>query len=483
MAAGASMRSEHPQRLPRAVRRWFWVPLLCALTGALAAHEIAAQRAPQYDAFALLSLGDPSVIKDALGIPEGIPLENQLAAVPDQIHRRKTARRAARLLRPQLRMTPAGILAHTKAEIDSSRGLIVVAGRQSDPDDAARLANALARSYLLLERADLERIRSTRVELQRHVRRRLRKARTAPDEAIPIAAIQNRIDRLQLIEAARPRSVTLEQAAAAPGEPSGASPRIVALAGGTLGLLAGSILVGLLVMRDRRTLRPEALAERLSTKVIAEAPISPRLRERSRFDELDELEAAPFLGTIAWFRYGGSGVGRGSIAVASASPGRAGGDSAWYLAAAAASTGARTLLVEVADGPRRPTGEARAGAIDLSDPTSVARALEYARAIETERGVSADVVAVGASDVEVVDVEVVARLIAGLESSYEVVVIETPLPSRAAAAIPFLLAADRVLLAWRSHELDRGDVDYLESTLSRAGIAPSGIIARGHEED
>lgn len=477
------MRGEHPQRLPRAVRQWFWVPLLCALVGALAAHEIATRRTPQYDAFALLGLGDPSVIKDALGIPEGIPLENQLASIPDQIHRRKTARRASRLLRPGLRMTPAGILAHTKAEIDSSRGLIVVAGRQSDPDDAARLANAVARSYLLLERADLRRIRRTRLELQRQVRRGLRKARTAPDEAAAIPAIQNRIDRLQLIEAARPRAVTLEQAAAAPGEPSGSSPRIVALAGGTLGLLAGSILVGWLVVRDRRALRPEALAERLSTKLIAEVPASPRLRERSRFDELDELEAAPFLGTIAWFRYGGSGVGHGSIAVASASLERGGDDTAWYLAAAAASTGARTLLVEVGDGPRRPTGEARAGAIDVSDPTSVARALEYTRAVETEPGAGADVVAIGAANVESTDAGVVARLLAGLESSYEVVVIETPLPSRAAAAIPFLLAADRVLLVCRSRALDPGEVGYLESTLARTGIAPSGIIARGYEKD
>lgn len=476
------MRSEYPQRLRWAVRRWFWIPLLCALAGALVAHEIAARRTPQYDAFALLSLGNPSIIKDALGIGEGIPLENQLAAIPEQIHRRKTARRASRLLRPEIRMTPSDILSHTKAEVDSSRGLIVVAGRQGEPIDAARLANAMARSYLQLERADLRRIHRTRVELQRLVRRRLREARTAPEKAIPIASIQQRIDRLRLIEAARPRSVTLEQAAAAPTEPSGAPPRLVAFAGGTLGLLGGLVLVGWMVARDRRAFRPQALAKRLSTKVVAEVPRSPRLRERSRFDGLGEREAAPFLGTIAWFRYGASGVGRGSIAVASSPLGRAGGNTAWYLAAAAASTGARTLLLEVGDGAGGSTGGGQQDTINVSDPTSVARALEVARVDETEPGVSVDVVSVGAASAGSAEIEIVSRLVAGLESSYEIVVIETPLPSRAAAAIPFVLAADRVLLVCQSGRFHPEDVDYLESTLVRAGITPSGIIASGYEK-
>ncbi len=43
---------------------------------------MATRQAPEYDATAFLRIGDPAVVKDALGIGQGTPILNQPAATP-----------------------------------------------------------------------------------------------------------------------------------------------------------------------------------------------------------------------------------------------------------------------------------------------------------------------------------------------------------------------------------------------------------------
>ena len=236
---------ERAEFLP-ALRRQLWVPLLCAVLAAVGAHLVATRQAPEYDATAFLRIGDPAVVKDALGIGQGTPILNQLAATPAEVHQRRTARRAADLLEPDLRLTPAEILATTKASVDGSRALVAVSARADDPEDAARIANSMARAYLDVgPRRDLRRIRRARVQLERLARTRSRSATENLGALSGLAALQERIDHLRIIGAVHPQGVTLAQAAGPPLTPSGPSATMIALLGAAVGFVVGVAIVPL----------------------------------------------------------------------------------------------------------------------------------------------------------------------------------------------------------------------------------------------
>ena len=284
-----------PRRyLVRAVRRRFWIPLLCAFVAGAGSYAVVAHSPPKYDAAAFLRVGDPHVLKDALGIPEGTPIENALVAIPARVHRPETARRAAELLKGDLELTPADVLAQTKSTIDGSRGLVVVGARADTPIDAARIANAMADAYLQLgPRQDLRRIHQVRVRLQGLARRQATRASADPEAAINLPALQDRIDHLRTIEAVRPESVTLD-AAAGPPAATGISPREISLLGAVLGLLIGVAAVALTSYRSDRIGDPRELAFLLQAPVLSEIPETRRLQKRTPLAELEPEERWPF---------------------------------------------------------------------------------------------------------------------------------------------------------------------------------------------
>ena len=426
--------------------------MLCALAAGVGSHLLATHSPPQYDAAALLRVGDPHVIKDALGIAEGTPIENALVAIPAQVHQRRTARRAAELLTPDLRLTPAQVLAHTKASIDGSRGLVAVGARAESPLDAARIANAMAKAYLQLgPRGDLRRVHRARLRLERLARRQARRARTNPKAAINLPALEERIDHLRVIEAVRPESATLAQAAGPPAAPSGVSPRLISLLGAAAGLLVGIAVVALGSYRSGGIGDPRKLAFLLQAPLLSEVPQTRGLRRRAPLAQLEPDERRPFRQLVTRLRHSPSRQRARSVAVTSPAEGNGASTTAWYFAATAAAEGARTLLLQTERA--RSSAPGADGAFDVM-------------AVEPGNGTAPDAV---------------ASLLATRGSSYDVVIVEAPPPSRVAAAIPFVLGAGGVVVVCRAGQASREQVEDLRTTLDELGVSPLGVVAVGFD--
>ena len=439
-----------PRRyLVRAVRRRFWIPLLCAFVAGAGSYAVAAHSPPKYDAAAFLRLGDPHVLKDALGIPEGTPIENALVAIPARVHRPETARRAAELLKGDLELTPAEVLAQTKSTIDGGRGLVVVGARADTPVDAARLANAMTDAYLQLgPRQDLRRIHRVRVRLQGLARRQATHASSDPEAAINLSALQDRIDHLRAIEAVRPESVTLDAAAGPPAATTGISPREISLLGAVLGLLIGVAAVALTSYRSDGIGDPRELAFLLQAPVLSEIPETRKLQRRTPLAELEPEERWPFRQILNRLDEPTNGGSARSLAVTSPAEGNGASTTAWYLAAIVADDGARTLLLRT-----EPYDSMTSGANGAFDVAVAERGNGLARRP--------------------------GGPLSSRERGYDAIIIEAPAASRAAAAIPLMLDASRVVVVCRAGLASREQVENLRNTFDELGISPLGVVAVG----
>ena len=283
------------------------------------------------------------------------------------------------------------------------------------------------------------------------------------------------------------------QPAAVPASPSSPKTRTNVAVGGALGLLLGLSLAFFVDRLDRR-LRSPGDAERVfDLPVIGWIPRGlglPSKRERP--------EPSP-AGTVEAFRLLRAGVrltngGREPRSILITSPGPRDGrtTTAWHLAAAAAETGTRVLLLE-AD-LRHPR---IAQFLDLDGEGSLAGALTNQRdlsrdvhRVELDRGAhsrsngggperAVDVVPAGPlpSDPSfLLASERMQQLLLVAEDRYGLVVIDTPPLLAVADAVPLLPEAGAVLVVLRIGHTRREDAVLLADRLRNLRVRPLGVV-------
>ena len=208
------------------------------------------------------------------------PIQNVLAEIPPQVHQRGIARRAARSLGSDPSLTPDQLLAATSVSVDQQSGLIRVTATASDPDAAARIANALAREYVDLRQArDLARIHGARVELQRIAEARAQSGSGDPTAASDLSSLTDRIEQLRLTEQLRPESVALTRPATPPSSRSGVAPWLIGAAGALLGFLIGIGILALRAQADQRIYSLRDLERALGAPVLDSHSAHPRAGE------------------------------------------------------------------------------------------------------------------------------------------------------------------------------------------------------------
>ena len=210
------------------LRRLWWIPLGCAVVLGAIAFAATSLSGKTYEATALLQVNNANLPEEIIGIGSDAtakPIQNVLAEIPPQVHQHNVAERAARSLAGNPSLTADQLLADTSASVDQQSGLVNVTGSSSNPDDAARIANALARSYVDARQAtDLARIHAARLELQRIAKARAQSGSRDPTAASDLSALSNRIEQLRLTEQLRPASVALTRPATPPFRPQRDSP-------------------------------------------------------------------------------------------------------------------------------------------------------------------------------------------------------------------------------------------------------------------
>ncbi len=470
------------------LRQLWWIPLACAAVLGAATFALASLGGRDYEAEALLQVNNANLPQEIVGVGSDSPkpIQNVLAEIPPQVHQRGIARRAARSLGSDPSLTPDQLLAATSVSVDQQSGLIRVTATASDPDAAARIANALAREYVDLRQArDLARIHGARVELQRIAEARAQSGSGDPTAASDLSSLTDRIEQLRLTEQLRPESVALTRPATPPSSRSGVAPWLIGGAGALLGLLIGIGILALRAQADQRIYSLRDLERALGAPVLTRIPLTRALEKRSPLSQLSPREGEPFRLLLALLRHGADSEGARSVALTSASVNEGKSTTAWYLAATAAAGGARTLLLETDEA--RPSGigsngeGTRGGLRGLLAGDNLA---EVVTPVDVDDGHQLDVVAPGTQNGagQVPGADEVARTLERLRDAYDLIVVETPPLPLAANAVPFVRAADGVVAVCRKGVVDRGNAMVLLDAIEalRAPRAPLiGVAAVG----
>ena len=248
-----------------------------------------------------------------------------------------------------------------------------------------------------------------------------------------------------------------------------------------LGLLVGAGLALLRSRSDRRVRDGEELAAAGEVPVLASVGRSRAIRRGKPFAELPEQDAEVFRFLHGKLRFAGGGAPPPrTVLVTSARDGEGKSSVASYLAAAAATAGARVLLIE-AD-MRRPSlpkwldAGAGAGLVEVLDG-----ALPMEEAIASTphgRGVL-DVLPAGSTSAEAALLLQSGRMRDLLEQSrtvYDLVIVDTSPLGLVADALPLLSRVDGVLIASLVGLSSAPDVHRLRWQIAEMGGRVLGVV-------
>jgi Mrp family chromosome partitioning ATPase len=380
--------------------------------------------------------------------------------------------------------------------------LVAVQATAGTPQQAARIANAVAGSYLRIANQQIVSeigAAQARVRSQISVRTLTRAQRTA---------LRGALVKLSVLASLGPQNVHLVQAAVPPTSPSSPKPVRNAVIGGIIGLVIGLALAFGVEQFDRRLRRPEEIERETGLPLLATVPRSRRLRRPQRTTkQLDIQETEPFRRLASNLRHRASDGAIRSVLITSSAPESGKTTVALYLAAAAAAgLGSRVFLLE-AD-LRRP----RLGALlNLSSERGLSTLLQDGQderpAIQTielnatepsnnghvstdSRAGTSSTNGTGHSTLSlllagprctnattVLESDAMRNLIRSCRADYELTVIDGPPPGLVADAVPLAKAVDAVIIVARLGKDTGPDIRRLRTDLERLGIHPIGVVA------
>jgi receptor protein-tyrosine kinase len=456
----------------RALARRWKVIVLCVVLAAGAAGLLSAAQEKEYVATATLLFRDPGFDSTLFGgiSFNGDAPERTAATNIALINSPEIARRAERSLAGAL--TVRDILDGIDVTSAESADLATISATTTDRMLSARLANAVAEEFIRFRReADRQKVAQARQGLEEQLAR-------IGGEGPPSARerdLENRVEQLQTLEVLQTGNAELVQRARPPGGAVSPRPRRSAILAGGLGLLIGFVLALLLERLDRRV-RDVSEFERESDLPVLAAIPNVRSLASNEAATLAGADVEPFRLLSARLRYFNVDRELKSVLVTSPSPGDGKSTVAWELAAAAAESGIRVLLLE-AD-LRRPTLaerralEARPGLTECLTGADTARSIQTLPLGSASGGPERrlDVMTSGAippNPPELMQSRKMASLLEGFEAEYDLVVIDTPPASIVSDAIPLVRQVDGVVVVMRVDKSTRDELRHLIEQLQQ----------------
>ncbi len=211
------------------------------------------------------------------GPPDADSTQRKLATIEQLLSSQQVLDRAAKEVGGG--ETAVSIDSAVDSAVDETANLIDVSARDGSPDTAAAIANAVASSFLDVQRElEQERLQAARESLSQEIDQ----LENAPDTAGEIDAIKSRVNDLRVQEASAGSDLQLAEQAIPPTEPAAPRP----LRNTVLAFFA-SIFLGILFSLGRDQLRPainepRELSRMFGRPVLSAIPYVSKRFSRSR---------------------------------------------------------------------------------------------------------------------------------------------------------------------------------------------------------
>jgi polysaccharide biosynthesis transport protein len=374
------------------------------------------------------------------------------------------------------------------AEDGENTHLATVTVSSSDPEQAARVANAYVSEYILLRQEIVrEQYRSEREALRGELST-LSAAERARGEA---ASLRSRLGELAIADLT-PNAVKQITRAKPPSSASAPKPLQNTLIGAMVGLALGLALAIYLERRDRRVRDPRYMQYVLGRPIIGRIPRSRAIaRSGPGTEPLPPAETEAFRTMRANLRQQLRAQNTRSVLVTSAIPGEGKTTVVWNLARLEAAAGSRVLLVE-AD-MRRPVlaqslGENGVGGLsELLAGKARLQDLVHPIGFEDQAGANGeqegglDVLFAGsppADPAELLDSERMQAVLEVVADGYDLVVLDTP-PAVVSDAMPILDRVGGVLVVGRLGLSTGESLAELREQLDRLDAPTVGVVVNG----
>jgi capsular exopolysaccharide synthesis family protein len=468
----------------RALRQRIWVVIFCALGAAGLAYTLSAAQEVKYSATASLLFRDPQLDQKLFGSAVFQPATDPTREAATNVRLTSlevVAARTSKALNGSL--TPAEVSSDVEVSAAGASDVANVNAVAHDPELAARLANTFAQQFIAFRRdADRSKIASA-LNL---VNERLKGLSGSSLTGREGTTLRQQLGQLKILAALQTGNAELVQPAMRPSVPASPRPGRNAIIGLVFGLLLGGGVAVLLGRLDRRIKDAGDLGDIFRRPVLGALPEHQSFAESAKdLSVLSSVEAEPIRMLRANLRYFNVDREIRSVLVTSAAPAEGKSTVALYLAAAAASSGTRTILVE-AD-LRRPTVSAKLGLTTsrglsqvLAGVSDLRPAVERHEATAGGRGVPLDVLPCGPvppNPTDLLDSDRMRQIIEALEREYELVVIDTPPTSVVSDAIPLVNEVSGVLVVGRIGKTTFDSASHLQSQLENLHAHVIGVVA------
>ncbi len=468
-----------------ALRRYWWILVLCAGIGGFFSYAIPRLKGPKYTATAALLFQTPQfdqiLFGHTLDNTRTLPVR-QAATNASLVDLPVIAQRTAAAIGPP--MTAKRVSSEVVAsEVQRSDVYTVVA---SDPNPvlAARLANTYAQTYLAKARADARQGIYTAIA---QIQAKVSALPAAAQHSSAARSLQGQLRNLAFSASLQTGNV---ESVANAGVPTSAPTvkKKSLIYGAGLGLLAGIVLLLVAARRDRRLTDSAALERTFRAPVLG---MIPRLNVGDPLATGVEPAGSDAFGLLRGrLRYLDVDRVVRTVAVTSPAPGEGRSTVALELAVAEAMAGRANVLLLEADlrNPSLRTLPEVNGGPGLSEVLSgiepLDEALRFVDLSEPDRETSAGtglwILPAGAvppNPSELLESHALVALLETLQERFELIIVDTTAPTFVADAFPVLKAVDGVLIVSRLHETKRADAIELRDELENMGATVVGVVA------
>jgi Mrp family chromosome partitioning ATPase len=345
------------------LRRYWGIVVAATLFGALAGYGFAQLPAVRYQADAGLILSDPggASVLGAGGALTSDDREVYLAKQADIMTSTVVLERALKLLGS--RASPGDVRDELDVQPSANMASVSIAATSADPRSAAALANAVGTAYQQVTAettaADVQRAIASLEELRNRYQADLDASPKSADGRLTfrqqqltsqIADLQQREEDITAQAKVFNSGVEYFEQAEPPDAPSQPKPKLGAVLGGLLGLLAAGAWAWWAAARDPRAEARDEPARILGAPLLGEVPPQPGPQaatgEPVSTPELDPaLDDAYYL-VVASMEHELAGIGGNSIAVTSVGPGDSRTSTAIQIATAASQENRKILLID-----------------------------------------------------------------------------------------------------------------------------------------
>jgi capsular exopolysaccharide synthesis family protein len=470
------------RRASHALRARWWVVAICAIGALVAAGAFSASQEKKYSASASLLFRDSRLDQTLFGstyFNQEDP-NREAATNAKLVSLSVVSKRTATAIGRGL--TADRVQSEVVIEAQGQSNVVSITATDPDPEVAALIPNNFAREYIAFRReADRAKVR----DAQNLVQRQLDQLRPEQRKTTEGRSLQQRADQLQILASLQTGNAELVQSATTPSGPSSPNVKRDALIGLLLGLVLGTSLAILLDRLDRRIKDPAELSEIFGRPILGAIPESRELGFAGQpFGVFSSTAAEPVRMLRANLRYFNVDREIKSVLITSAAPAEGKSTIALHLAAAAAATGARVVLVE-AD-LRRPTLSARlslTGNHGLSQVLAGVRdlrsSIEHVHATAEAGGQPLHVLPSGPippNPTDLIESDRMRQVIKALERAYDLVVIDTPPTSIVPDAIPLVNEVSGVLVVGRLNKTTRDSANHLHQQLENLSADVLGVV-------